>query len=357
MSSCRLHPVVALALIVCACSPGVGPEGGSAQGGTGAGFVGSGGGGEGLGGNPCEGTTYAAEKKPLNLYVMVDASSSMAGSKWEAARQGLETFLTDPSANEVDAAISFFPRPAGGPPACDQMAYKEPVVDFGALPEHADAILAAMDARSPDGFNSPMYPALGGAILECIDQVAATPDELGAVLLVTDGSPDGPGVTCGGVNPSDPAEVAALAATGFAFDPPIKTLVVGLPGVAVNVADQIAAAGGSEEAIIVGTVDTANDFAAALKKAAGAAVGCEFALPDDLASGTVSTSDVNVTYAPGGGSPAIVPANPDCAGGEGWAFDDPDAPKSIVLCPGTCDAVEADDAAEVKVVLGCPTVF
>lgn len=345
-------------LLATACSPGTEQSGGApAEGGSTGSFVGPGGGGAGQGGSPCEGTTYAAEYKPLNLYIMVDASSSMAGSKWEAARAGLETFLTDNTITDVDVAINFFPRPAGGPPACDQMAYKEPVVQFGPLPGNGPAILAAMDARQPDGFNSPMFPALGGAILKGIDLTVQNPDEVAAVLLVTDGKPDGPGTVCAGQDPSDPSVVAALAASGLAFSPSVRTLVVGLPGVDVAIADQIAAAGGSEKAIVVGTSDTANSFAAALKKAQGAAVGCVFKLPTDLENGTVDSGDVNVSLTPGGGNATVVLSNPDCSGGEGWAFDDEADPKSIVLCEGTCAAVESDDAASVNIVLGCPTAF
>ncbi len=352
--------IPALAMLA-GCSPGNDPTGanGGQGGGTTGSFVGPGTGG---GGNsPCEGTTYEAEFKPLNLYIMVDASSSMEGTKWEAAREGLEAFL-GASSDDVKAAINFFPRPPGGPSACDQMAYKEPAVAFGPLPANAQAILDAFDARSPDGFNSPMFPALGGAILKGIDLTLQDPEEVSAVLLVTDGKPQGPGAPgdlCAGEDPSDPDAVAELAGTGFAFSPSIRTFVVGLPGVDVAIANQIAAAGGSDEAVIVGTSDTANQFAAALEKAHGAAVGCEFQLPDDLAEGTVDQGFVNVTLTPGGDNPDAVLANPGCsgAGDEGWTFDDADDPKSIVLCEATCAKLEGDPEATINIVLGCPTAF
>lgn len=356
----RTH-LVALASIplALACSAGNDASGGGpSTGGTTGSFVGGGGAG-GDGGAPCEGTTYEAEFKPLNLYILVDASNSMAGTKWEAAREGLEAFLTSASANDVKAAINFFPRPPGGLPACDQMGYKEPIVPFAALPGNADAILAAFDARSPDGFNSPMYPALGGAILGCIDAALQNPDEVAAVLLVTDGKPEGPGTSCASVNPSDPAEVAGLAATGFAYSPSVRTLVIGLPGVDVAIADQIAQAGGSEEAVVVGTSNTANQFAAALEKAHGAVVGCEFKLPEDLEQGIVDQGYVNVTLTPGGENPEAVLANPGCDGAadEGWTFDDEDDPTAIVLCDATCATLEGDSEAKVNIVLGCPTAF
>lgn len=347
-------------LTVAACSPGSSdapPQGGSQ--GDGGGFVVDGGGGAGGAGgagiDPCEGIVREADRKPLNLYIMMDASSSMAGAKWEAASAGLAAFVTDPGIEDVDAALSFFPRPPGGPPVCDQNAYKDPVVDYGPLPENGTAILDAIAARAPDGFSSPMYPALGGAILRGIDEANAQPGEVSAVLLVTDGKPDGPADTCAGVNPEDPAEVAALAAAGAAFEPPVKTFVIGLPGVDVTVANQIASAGGTEQAIVVGTTDTADNFTEALKKAQGALLSCVYEIPDEVAQGQVGLGSVNVSIAPGGGDYQIVPRNDACEG-PGWHFDDPSSPTSIMLCPDSCALIEDDPDAAISIVLGCPTV-
>ncbi len=360
-TSTLLRLLAASVTLLMGCSPGSDPAGGKGGGGNESTGSFSGGSG-GDGGSPCEGTTYEAEFKPLNLYILVDASNSMAGTKWEAAREGLEAFLGSASANDVNAAINFFPRPPGGLPACDQMAYKEPAVAFGPLPENSQSILDAFDARSPDGFNSPMFPALGGAILKGIDLSIQNPEEVSAVLLVTDGKPEGPGgpgETCAGKDPSDPASVAELASTGFGYSPSVRTLVIGLPGVDVAVAHQIAAAGGSEEAVIVGTSDTANQFASALEKAHGAVVGCEFQLPDDLAEGTVEKGFVNVTLTPGGDPAEAVIANPGCSGAadEGWTFDDAEDPTAIVLCDATCARLEGDAEASINIVLGCPTAF
>jgi hypothetical protein len=345
--------------VLAACAPGSDPNlGGSGNEGGGLTSFSTGGSDPGTGGQGglpegCEGISQNANYQPLNLYIMVDASSSMAGSKWAAAQEGLSAFLNDPTQTDIDVALSFFPRPAGGPPACDQGAYKEPVVPFGALPGNAEPIMTAFAAKTPDGFSSPMYPALGGAILKGLDLAAQNPDEVSAVLLVTDGAPDGPGALCSGVNPSDPAEVAELAASGADFG--VKTFVVGLPGVDQDASNLIAAGGGTDEAIVVGTTDTANKFTEALVKARGELLACVFAIPDEVLDGEIGFGFVNVELTPGGGSATSVPHDEDC-NGPGWKFNDIFNPTSIILCPETCASIENDATAAIQIVLGCPTI-
>ncbi len=343
-----------------ACSPGSDPlnggNGGNGDGGSVTTFSngGSDAGTGGQGGLPegCEGISQNADKKPLNLYIMVDASSSMAGTKWTAAQEGLSAFLNDPTQTDIDVALSFFPRPPGGE-ACDQMLYKEPVVAFGPLPANAGPITTAFAAKTPDGFSSPMYPALGGAILKGIDLAEQNGDEVSAVLLVTDGAPDGPGPVCSGVDPSDPANVAALAASGVSFG--VKTFVVGLPGVDQAASNMIAAGGGTDEAIVVGTTDTANKFTEALVKARGELLACAFEIPPEVLAGDVGYGFVNVELTPGGGSEMAVVHNPGCDG-PGWTFDDDFNPASIILCPETCASIKDDPEAAIQIVLGCPTI-
>ena len=63
---------------------------------------------------------------PLDLFVMLDKSSSEVGTKWDAAKAGLEAFVGDPKSGGVRAALGFFPRHADATPACDQNAYAAP---------------------------------------------------------------------------------------------------------------------------------------------------------------------------------------------------------------------------------------
>lgn len=296
--------------------------------------------------------TVEANVTPLDLYIAIDKSSSMAGTKWNGAKAGLEAFVNDPTSTGIRVALNFFPLDNN--PTCDQFAYEPPAVPFDFLPQNATPISQAIDAQSADGFSSPIYPALGGAILAGIQEAQNNPGNAAAVMLVTDGQPDGPATTCGSVNPDDPTVIAMLAMTGANYNPPVKTFVVGLPGVDVSIANQIAAAGGTGSAILVTVTNVQAEFQSALATVRGQALPCEYDIPSQVAGGQVDTQHVNVLVTPGGGQPAILPQDATCAGA-GWHYDNPAAPKHIELCANSCTTLRADLSAKVQILLGCQT--
>ncbi|XXT17635.1 vWA domain-containing protein [Sorangium sp. So ce429] len=310
----------------------------------------------------CGLVTEEAVVVPLNLYIMMDKSSSMAGddpmaeSKWDSAKVGLTAFVNSARFAGVRVALRFFPRDADAVPACDQSAYKSPLVPFGPLPDNAGAIVEAIEAEGPDGLSTPIYPALGGALLQGIEMAQNNPGEASAVLLVTDGKPQGPAAQCGGVNPEDPAAIAALAAAGARYRPPVRTYVIGLPGVDQRIANQIAAAGGTDAAVLVAATNIAVEFQNALAKVTGQALPCEVEVPAQVAGGQVAFNDVNVLFGLDGAPQDILPQRPGCDG-PGWRYDDPNAPTALVLCPDTCNAARNAAAAKIQILLGCETVI
>ncbi|WP_434043089.1 MULTISPECIES: vWA domain-containing protein [Sorangium] len=310
----------------------------------------------------CGLVTEEAVVVPLNLYIMMDKSSSMVGddpmveSKWDNAKAGLTAFVNSARFAGVRVALRFFPRDADGVPACDQNAYKAPLVPFGPLPGNAGAIVDAIEAETPDGLSTPIYPALGGALLQGIETAKNHPGEASAVLLVTDGKPQGPAAQCGGANPEDPAAIAALAAAGARYRPPVRTFVIGLPGVDQSTANQIAAAGGTDAAVLVASTNIAREFERALAKVTGQALPCEVEVPAQVAGGQVAFNDVNVLFGLDGAPQDILPQSPGCDG-PGWRYDDPSAPKALVLCPDTCSAARDASVAKIQILLGCETVI
>jgi len=157
----------------------------SGNGGEGGSLFGDG--GPGTGGNDgglnadsaCGVVTEKGKAIPLSLYIAFDKSSSMTtGNKWEYAKAGLGAFVTDPNSAGTGVALNFFP--IADESTCDQFKYKTPVVPFGDLPANAQPIQDAIAAQIPNGVKTPIYPALGGAILACSDQLKQFPGTTGA---------------------------------------------------------------------------------------------------------------------------------------------------------------------------------
>lgn len=297
----------------------------------------------------CAAVSQAAVSIPVDLFIAFDKSSSMAGSKWMNAKAGLSAFVNDPMSSGVSAALAFFPL--DGSPTCDQKQYEAPVVAFGALPQNGAAIDQAMDAETPDGFTTPIYPALGGAILAVKAVVDASPGTAGAVLLVTDGAPDGPGSICGGVDPDDPQANAMLAAAGLQYG--VHTFVIGLPGVDLGFANAVATAGGTGSAILVGASDVQAQFEMALDQVRGQSVPCTYDIPKEVKDGQIDFMHVNVDVTQNG-METTLSQDPSCVG-QGWKYDDPANPEHIILCPATCALLHDDFTAKVDVLLGCKT--
>jgi hypothetical protein len=96
----------------------------------------------------------------------------------------------------------------------------------------------------------------------------------------------------------------------------------------------------------------------------GAKVSCEIEVPAPPANKTLDPDLVNVQYLPGGtsgvGKPKAlvrVASAAACGAAGGWYYDDPNAPKRILLCPTTCGTVQADGGAKLDVQFGCASVF
>ncbi len=327
----------------------------SASGGTGGGVIIDSGLPDGLDPDAaCAVVTESAKNSPLHLYVMMDKSNSMAGNQWTAAVAGLTAFAQSKDSTGVYVGLKFFPRAPNATPACDQKAYAAPDVPFGVLPGNAAPIVAALGAESPNGLSTPTYPALGGGLLKGIEIIQNNPGHTAAVLLVTDGIPAGPLGLCAGVSPEDWNEIAKLATTGVNFNPSVLTYVVGLPGVDQSFANQIAQAGGTTSAILVSNTNVQAEFEQALAKVRGEALPCEYEIPEKVSKGEIELNRVNVVLETGGKS-NVIPQTSDCKQGAGWFYDDPKAPKRILLCPSLCDSVKKDFTAKVDILLGCKT--
>ncbi len=88
-----------------------GGAGGAATGGAGQ-VIGTG----SLGDMACAAVTEKAEQVPLDLYIMMDSSGSMAQAtatgqtKWDAVEGALQSFLQDPASTGMNVGIQYFPQ-------------------------------------------------------------------------------------------------------------------------------------------------------------------------------------------------------------------------------------------------------
>jgi hypothetical protein len=90
----------------------------------------------GAGGESCAYQAFAAERLPLDLVVLVDASGSMADlvegggrSKWQMAQEALAAFARDPGSAGLGIGLQFFPLVGPGTPCASatDCGYPAPV--------------------------------------------------------------------------------------------------------------------------------------------------------------------------------------------------------------------------------------
>jgi len=351
--------------------------------------------GSGIGGG-CASETVDGTGIPLDMYIMLDQSGSMGdsvsgGTKWSAVTDAINAFMALPASTGIGVGIQYFPLTTGTmtcnpnpicyvdtdcgaqgcgpcfgavPPSfpgicmgaldsdsCEVNDYATPDVAIAPLPGVAAAITGSMANHSPTG-GTPTAPALQGAIDHATTQAMANPDHAVIVVLATDGDP----TSC---TPTDIPGIQGIAASGFNATPSIATFVIGVGQLQANL-DAIAQSGGSNAAFIVDTSQNVEQqFLDALEAIKGTALGCAYGIPEPT-MGNPDYKKVNVEWTPPGGSPEILPyveSPAQCpANGPGWYYNDVNDPTQILLCPYSCDEVEAaSDGGQIRIVLGCET--
>jgi hypothetical protein len=327
----------------------VGGQGGASNAGTG-------------GGETCASSTELAQPVEANLFISFDKSGSMdSDNKWKDATQALKSFFQDPGTDGLRVAMRFFGDDLPVGEGCSQFicnlaACANPHVGIGTLlaapnDPHELSLINAIAARKPGGGGgTPIHPALHGATTWAKSYKASHPADVVVVILVTDGKPEGCIENVG--------VISGVASDAYA-NHGIRTYSVGLAGSAESTMNQIASAGGTGKAFFINSGDVTQGLLGALKQIQGeATLPCQFAMPQGA---SIDPQKVNVEHTPGGSSPQSigqVDGAASCSSViDGWYYDDPALPASIVLCPQTCQMVQGDAAARIDIVVGCETVI
>lgn len=335
---------------------------------------GVGGGGTGLGADAaCLANVQEGESIPVNLHFLVDRSGSMtcpigpAGQncnnqanmrmppdRWSAITNALNAFVIAPASSGIGVGLQFFPLNGGNNnnADCQRANYQIPAVPFALLPGAANGFGIALGNTMPNG-NTPTTPAMQGALDFAASQKRANPGRDVALVLTSDGIPNGCNSTV--------ANAAQAAQAALMGPEQIKTYVIGV-GPQLQNLNQIAAAGGTGQAFLVDTGGTPQDVAAQFVAALGkiaAPITCNYTIPV-INGKTLDYNAVNVQTRVGpGGTPQIIGKVPDagsCGSAGGWYYDNNSAPTRITICPSSCTPLTNTEGSNLQILIGCMSV-
>lgn len=314
-------------------------------------------------GDACAATTVSAEPAPLDMYIMLDNSTSMGAdcdigqattSKWCYGVNALSQFF-QAAPPGTGVALQYFPKCWKNAGECLTGASCAVAdVPLGQLPGNLNPLQQSLNTNGPSG-GTPMEAALHG--LATYTTQNQQPGRVMIGVFITDGVPE----DC----TTNVNTLAGIVQSHLLTDK-IKTFVIGMDGADFVKLDSIAAPGGaSQHSNFCGgaspcysyDVDNGNPaaFSAVLAAIQKSAVACQFAMPT-ADGGIVDPTKVEVSYFPAGNPPAQkltkVQNAAACAGG-GWYYDNNANPKSILLCPSSCTIVQLDTKAKVDISLGC----
>jgi len=305
-------------------------------------------------GEECTGTTLEAQPMPVDMYLIIDRSSSMVDrlvesgqTRWAAVTEAVRQFVQSPDAAGSGAGVEFFPASRFGDEEsidCDANQYATPNVAIGPLPDVGDDIVMAVEGADPNGL-TPTSAALRGAVDYAKTWAADHPERATVVVLVTDGYP----TQC----TENIDEIAEIARAAREMEPRVSTFVVGIGG-EWNLAT-IAQGGGTIAPYIVSDATATDSFVQALNNIAATPLSCDFELPEAPPGQTLDLDLVQVVYEPAQGEPEEIPrasSSSDCLVSEhgGWYYVPVDEPERIRVCDCNCRRF---GAGRLTATIGC----
>lgn len=338
------------------------------------------------------------EVSPIAIYIMLDATMSMVGvslvamdgiDKWTPAINAIDQFINDPQSAGLDVALEVFPLDPNDPQAgvialgdCSGTGYNDPAVPMGPLPDNAAAISSFLSNVTPAGMGTPMEGAVNGATQFCAnfkqDTTANPEGEDCVVVLVTDGTPENAVVMCPTLDINVISDTAGAAYTNNG----VRTFPIGMTGADFTFLNMV-----GEKSNADCTPDDDATWACDVSQTGGAGlvealngiretvthmetrtemrsqiVDCEWVIPE-MAPGQLFNPDkVNFQFTTGVDQPVErlikrVDSEEQCQPGvEAWYYDNLEEPTKILVCPDTCETIQAEEQARIDILLGCDTL-
>jgi hypothetical protein len=322
---------------------------------------------------------YEATREPSNVLFLYDRSGSMhiqlpsKSTRWDAMKKGFFELLEklpsstaaglmlfpqgDAPVNKwcgIDASINDVTCKSGWPEPteknrCDAALYEPSVPSRYLSSDHVEDLeITVADSDSEFYWGTPLSTALTAAISA---QRASTLPGAKSVILLTDGNP----TSCGAEGISnDISHVVDAAAVGLdSKGPLVRTFVIGLTDSSRQAAkaenlQPIAVAGGTKHFYKLTDDAFADDLKKVFEQVSAQAFDCTFNLPS--AAGN-DMSQLNVQLESAARTNPTVARDPGHK--EGWDLL-PNGTQ-IQLYGEACRAMK-DDAAKLRIVVGCPAV-
>ncbi len=307
----------------------------------------------------CSAQAYEGESVPLDIYIMFDQSGSMlndvgGSTRMDAIERATTTFLRDAASASISVGVGYFGFQPIGQTSCHPDDFATPSVP---VTLNHEAVLRSLADREPTG-ETPTGAAIRGGCGYAKQWKKDNPGHSVVLLLLTDGEPKAP-MSCaaGGCCPTltDAVEATIECRSG---EPGIATYVVGV-GPFLDNLQQIAQAGGTDHAYLIGDRDVEHEVLQALNAIRSAAsIPCELKLPEPSGDSVLDYGLVNVAYQDSSCALSTIynvesAASCDSALG-GWYYDDPDAPTTVELCAASCEQVSAP-GGRLAFTVGCQT--
>jgi hypothetical protein len=310
-------------------------------------------------GSECTGQAYEGEAVPLDIYIMFDQSGSMLNdvggvTRLDAIERAARTFLRDKASANIRVGLGYFGFQEIGKTSCDAKTYAAAEVEVTL--DH-ELVLDSLASREPIG-ETPTGAAVRGACSYAKAWKKENPGHAVVLLLLTDGEPKAPQSCAAGACCPTLDDAVAAAEECRDGSPGIKSYVLGVGPFLENL-QQIAEAGGTEHAYLVGDQDVEQNVLEALKSIRGdASIPCQLNIPEPPSGATLDFNQVNVAYQAEDCALSTIyyvgeRAQCDAVEG-GWYYDDIATPSSVHLCDSTCDQVAAP-GGRLAFTVGCET--
>jgi hypothetical protein len=310
----------------------------------------------------CASSNSSAELQELALAFAFDVSGSMGEGdkpfhdkelKWDPVVAASKAFFEAKDTVRVSASMTFFPTKDAN--RCDAEEYATPDVPLQSLP--STAFSEAIDAIFPDRGGTPTHAVLQATIGYVRGLIEAGSTAKHAIVLVTDGMPQG----C----TRDTDTVDAVAELVREISDEVPVYVIGIenpvteaePNPPDNVTGlhTIALAGGTGDAFIIDTgnpTQTIADFDEVIQSIRSSGLSCELEIPPAPSGQTFDKDRVNVSLQSGEGVEKLV-YSPNCEEEDAWHYDDEGKPTRIVLCERTCEVTKKLADVDLQVEFGC----